>query len=235
VNCPANVFCESKLIVFDMDQTLIDAETIDELARAAGVAGEVEKITRKAMSGDLDFGEALRERVKLLEGLPLKAAQAAISEISFMPGAKELISYVKGMGYTTAMISGGFTLSAERVGKALGIDYVVSNELFVKDGRLTGQVGGPLTFADSKACVFEELARLNGVLPEECIALGDGANDVCIFEKAGFAIAFNPKPVLKQYADVIISKKDLRAVIPVLESLGHLSRNKAQHVDIEEE
>lgn len=218
-----------------MDQTLIDAETIDELARAAGVAGEVEMITNKAMSGDLDFGEALRERVKLLKGLSLEAAQAAVSGISFMPGAKELISYVKELGYTTAMISGGFTLSAERVGKALGVDYVVSNKLLVEDGCLTGQVCGPLTFTDSKAHVFEELAGLNGVLPEQCVVVGDGANDICLFERAGFAIAFNPKPVLKQYADVVISKKDLRAVIPVLESLNRLSRNYAQHVDFKEE
>lgn len=235
MNYSANVSYVNKLIVFDMDQTLIDAETIDELARAAGVAGEVEMITNKAMSGDLDFGEALRERVKLLKGLSLEAANGAVSGISFMPGAKELISYVKELGYTTAMISGGFTISAERAGKALGIDYVVSNKLLVEDGCLTGQVGGPLTYTDSKAHVFEELARLNGVLPEQCLVVGDGANDICIFERAGFSIAFNPKPVLKQYADVVISKKDLRAVIPVLESFNRLSRNNAQHVDFEEE
>ena len=225
---------ERKMIVFDMDSTLIDAETIDELARAAGVASKVEEITKRAMCGDLDFGQALAERVRLLKGLSFETAFDAVNQISLMPGAAELILYVKSRGYKTAMISGGFTLSAEIVGKALGIDIVVSNELLVEDGRLTGKVTGPITQQDSKAEVFEELARLNNVRPEMCVVVGDGANDACIFEKAGFAIAFNPKPILREYADVVITKKDLRAVIPILESLCYKCCNQAQHVDIEQ-
>jgi phosphoserine phosphatase len=224
---------ENKMIVFDMDSTLIDAETIDELARAAGVVSKVEEITKKAMCGDLDFEQALVERVKLLKGLPLEAALDAVNQINLMPGAEELILYVKKKGYKTAMISGGFTISAEPVGKALGIDFVVSNELLVKDGFLTGKVVGSITQSDSKAEVFEELTRFNGIRPERCVVIGDGANDACIFERAGFAIAFNPKPILREYADVVINKKDLKAVIPVLESLSYQCRNQAQHVDIE--
>jgi phosphoserine phosphatase len=164
------------MIVFDMDSTLIDAETIDELARAAGVVSKVEEITKRAMCGDLDFGQALAERVNLLEGLPLETVLDAVNQINLMPGAAEL-----------------------------------------------------------KKDVFEELVRLNRVRPERCVVVGDGANDACVFEKAGFAIAFNPKPILREYADVVITKKDLKSIIPVLESLSYQFCNQAQHVDIEQQ
>lgn len=219
MSCPTHDSTENKMIVFDMDSTLIDAETIDELAKAAGVVSKVEEITKRAMCGDLDFGQALAERVSLLEGLSLETALDAVNQISLMPGAAELILYVKKRGYTTALVSGGFSISAEMVGKVLGIDFVVSNELLVEDGCLTGEVIGPITQSDSKKYVFEELARLNSIRPESCVVVGDGANDACVFEKAGFAIAFNPKPILREYADVIITKKDLKSIIPVLESL----------------
>jgi phosphoserine phosphatase len=222
------------MIVFDMDSTLIDAETIDELARAAGIVSKVEEITKKAMYGDFDFEQALIERVRLLKGLPLETALDAVNQINLMPGATELILYVKSRGFKTAMISGGFTISADMIGKVLNIDFVVSNELLVEDGCLTGKVVGPITQSDSKAKVFEKLARLNGVPPEQCVVVGDGANDACVFERAGFAIAFNPKPILREYADVVITKKDLRAVIPILESLSYQCCNQAQHVDIEQ-
>lgn len=227
-------FTGNKMIVFDMDSTLIDAETIDELARAAGVVSKVEEITKKAMYGDLDFEQALIERVRLLKGLSLETALNAVNKIDLMPGAAELILYVKSRGYKTAMISGGFTICADTIGKMLGIDFIVSNELLVEDGCLTGKVVGPITQSDSKAKVFEELTRLNGVRPGQCVVVGDGANDACVFERAGFAIAFNPKPILREYADVVITKKDLKAVIPVLESLSYQCCNQAQHVDIEQ-
>jgi phosphoserine phosphatase len=207
-----------KLIVFDMDSTLIDAETIDELAKAAGVGQEVSAITERAMKGEIDFSQALTERVKLLKGLSLEDAITALDKMPLMPGAKELISFVKSIGYTTAMVSGGFTLSSERVGKLLGIDHVVSNELIVKDGIITGEVIGALTAQNSKELVLEELAAQHGIAPEDCIVVGDGANDICIFKKARYAIAFNSKPVLRQHADVVIIEKNLKAVIPVIES-----------------
>ncbi len=163
------------MIVFDMDSTLIDAETIDELARAAGVVSKVEEITKREMCGDLDFGQALAERVNLLEGQLLETALDAVNQINLMPGAAEL-----------------------------------------------------------KKDIFEELVRLNRVRPERCVVVGDGANDACVFEKAGFAIAFNPKPILREYADVVITKKDLKSIIPVLESLTYQYCNQAQHVDIEQ-
>jgi len=207
-----------KLIVFDMDSTLIDAETIDELAKAAGVGQEVSAITERAMKGEIDFSQALTERVKLLKGLSLEDAITALEKMPLMPGAKELISFVKSIGYSTAMISGGFTLASERVGKLLEIDHVVSNELTVKDGIITGEVKGNLTAQNSKELVLEEIAAQHGIAPEDCIVVGDGANDICIFKRARYAIAFNSKPILRQHADVVIIEKNLKAVIPVIES-----------------
>jgi len=221
VNCTSNYSKSkfAKVIVFDMDSTLIDAETIDELAGAADVAKKVADITDLAMNGKLDYGQALSERVNLLKGLSLKEAQDAVDKMPLMPGAKELVKYVKDAGYKTAMVSGGFTLSTDRIGKLLDMDYVFSNELIVNDRHLTGEVTGPLTRQNSKGDVFEEIARQNGVKPDECVVIGDGANDICIFEKAGYSIAFNSKEILREYADVVVTQKDLKAVIPVIQAL----------------
>ncbi|WP_406655666.1 phosphoserine phosphatase SerB [Methanolobus sp. ZRKC2] len=208
-----------KLVVFDMDSTLIDAETIDELAEAAGVGEKVAMITEMAMHGELDYSEALTERVHLLEGLTLEKAQEALDRMPFMPGAKELIKYLKSQGYKTAMISGGFTLAAERVGETLGMDHVVSNELLIDNGCITGEVTGPLTGEGSKELVLEEIASEYGIKPEECIVIGDGANDICIFKRARYAIAFNSKPILHEHADIVITEKNLEAVIPVIQAL----------------
>ncbi|WP_342303978.1 phosphoserine phosphatase SerB [Methanolobus sp. ZRKC5] len=208
-----------KLVVFDMDSTLIDAETIDELAHAAGVGDEVASITEKAMRGELDFSHALFERVRLLKGLSLDNAHDALDKMPFMPGAKILVDYLKSHGYKTAMISGGFTIAAERVGETLGMDHVVSNELLVDEGCLTGEVRGPLTGQCSKEHVLEEISRKYGVEPEDCIVVGDGANDICIFKRAKYAIAFNSKPILHEHADIVITEKNLEAVIPVIQLL----------------
>ncbi|MBP2031329.1 phosphoserine phosphatase [Methanohalophilus levihalophilus] len=208
-----------KLIVFDMDSTLIDAECIDELARAAGVEDFVSDITRKAMNGELKYSEALIERVKTLKGLDIELAQKAMDEISLMPGAEELLEHIRTHGYTTAMLSGGFSLKSEHVGKRLKIDHVFSNILEIKDGKLTGNVSGPMTGDNSKEVVFEKLALEHGISTEDCVVVGDGANDICIFKKAGYSIAFNPKPILCQYADVVIKQKNMKAIIPVIDSL----------------
>ncbi|MDW7732529.1 MAG: phosphoserine phosphatase SerB [Methanolobus sp.] len=202
-----------------MDSTLIDAETIDELAEAAGVGEKVATITELAMNGKLNYSEALTERVRLLEGLTLEKAQEALDKMPFMPGAKELIKFLKSQGYKTAMISGGFTLAADRVGEALGMDHVVSNKLLIDNGRITGEVIGPLTGAGSKELALEEISSEYGIKPEECIVIGDGANDICIFKRARYAIAFNSKPILHEHADVVITEKDLEAVIPVIQAL----------------
>ncbi|WP_245748021.1 phosphoserine phosphatase SerB [Methanolobus profundi] len=202
-----------------MDSTLIDAETIDQLAHAAGVGDEVAAITERAMHGELDFSEALLERVRLLKGLSLEKAHDALDRMPFMPGAKELVSYLRSRGYKTAMISGGFTIAAERVGETLGMDHVVSNELLTDNGHLTGEVIGPLRDQGSKEHVLEGIASKYGIKPNECIVVGDGANDICIFKMARYAIAFNSKPILREFADIVITEKNLEAVIPVIQSL----------------
>lgn len=219
MNCTDCFEEKVKLIVFDMDSTLIDAETIDELAVAAGVGDEVSKITELAMRGELDYSEALIERSKLLKDLPIEKAHEAVDRMPFMPGARELIKYLKSRGYKTAMISGGFTMAAERVGKELGIDHVVANVLITDKGYLTGEAIGPLTGQGSKELVLEEISRKYNTKPGDCIVVGDGANDICIFKVAKYAIAFNAKPILHEHANIVITEKDLEAVIPVIESL----------------
>ncbi|WP_244625306.1 phosphoserine phosphatase SerB [Methanococcoides vulcani] len=202
-----------------MDSTLIDAESIDELARAAGVVDKVSVVTEKAMNGDIDYNQALKDRVILLKGLKLETAQEAMRSMKLMPGAEELVKHVKSLGFKTAMLSGGFTLSTDRVGELLGIDYVYSNVLAVKNGYLTGEVSGPMTDNCSKEVVFEMIAKEIGFETSDCIVVGDGANDICLFKRAGCAIAFNPKPILRQYADEVVTQKDLRAIIPIIDSL----------------
>ncbi|MCK5659934.1 MAG: phosphoserine phosphatase SerB [Methanosarcinales archaeon] len=223
IGCATKEKKYAKLIVFDMDSTLIDAETIDELARAAGVVEKVSDITNRAMCGELDYGKALAERAALLKGLSLDAATQASDAMPWMEGAHELVGHAKKLGYKTAMISGGFTISADRVGRELGMDHIMSNELEVVDGVLTGNVGGPLTMQDGKANAFVEIAKNEGVLPEDCIVIGDGANDICLFKKAGFGIAFNAKPILKEHADASIDGKDLQKIIPLIDAITQLS------------
>ncbi|AEH60115.1 phosphoserine phosphatase SerB [Methanosalsum zhilinae DSM 4017] len=220
MNCTnRSIDTEKKLIVFDMDSTLIDAETIDELAKISGVLDEVSRITEDAMEGKIDYSQALKERVKLLKGLELEDAKRAVRDMPIMTGARELIKHVKSAGYITAMLSGGFRLAADDVGEMLGIDHIFANELVVRDGKLTGEVRGPLTTQNSKEKMLEQIAFANNMAPDECIVVGDGANDICIFKRAKYAIAFNPKPILRPYADVVIIKKDLRAVIPVIKAI----------------
>lgn len=208
-----------KMVVFDMDSTLIDAETINELAAAAGVGDRVAEITDRAMNGELDYGEALRERVGLLRGLSIERAKDAADNLPLMRGAGELVDAVKQMGYLTAIITCGFLISAQRIGDMLGIDHVIANDLATNDGVFTGEVVGDLTEADSKTHALEKLSRECGIDPQECIVIGDGANDIHLFAKSGYSIAFNAKPVLKEYADAVVDRKDLRAIIPIIQNI----------------
>jgi phosphoserine phosphatase len=195
------------MIVFDMDSTLIDAETIDELAKAAGVVSKVEEITKRAMCGDLDFGQALAEKVSLLEGLFLETALNAANQINLMPEAAELILYVKNIGNMTALVSGGVSISAEMVDDALCIDFDVSNELLVEDGCLTGKVIGPITQSDSKIDVFEGLVRLNRVRPERCAVIGDGQMLSVSLRRQVLPWLSIPIPSCRSMRDVVITKK----------------------------
>jgi phosphoserine phosphatase len=205
-----------KLIIFDMDSTIIDAEGIIELARANGAGDYVESVTLRAMNGELDFEQALKERVKLIGGLPEKAALKVAENIPLMPGAKKMMAELKIMGYRTALVSGGFTIIAERIGNMLGMDHVYANELVIQDGKATGEVRGPLTKQSSKKEVLENICKLEKIDPRCCIAVGDGSNDLCWVGVVGTFIAFNAKPVVRKAADVVVEDKDLGSLIPIV-------------------
>ncbi len=206
----------AKLIVFDMDSTLVDVEIIDELAKAAGVGDEVARITRKAIRGEIDFEEALKVRVQLLQGLPEADIKRIAKKAPIMRGAKRLIGEVKSRGYKTAMITGSFMTAAEIIGKKLDLDYVISNELAVKDGVLTGEVKGPLMTLGSKERALVQIATSEGIPLKNCVVVGDGANDLDMFKSAGLSIAFNANSVLRDVADIVITQKNLELIIPLL-------------------
>jgi len=208
-----------KLFVFDMDSTLIDAEVIDTLARAAGVEEAVSEITKAAMNGEMDYTESFQTRVSSLKGLSCERALAETDKIQLMPGAAELMEFIRNAGGKTAMITCGFSIVADNVKEQLKIDYVYSNDLIVKEGCFTGEATGPLTTTNAKEKVLDELVKKTGISFEECLVIGDGANDICLFKKAGFSIAFNAKPAVQEQAHAIVSGKDLRNVIPVLISV----------------
>lgn len=207
---------EKRLIVFDMDSTLVDAEIIDELAKEAGVDKEVAKLTERAMRGEISFKEALEERVKLLEGLPVEVLERIYSKIKLTEGAKELVRSLKEAGYKVAVVSGGFSYFTDRLKEELGLDYAFGNELEIKNGRLTGRIKGRIIDAREKARIVEDIAKKEGISPENIVAVGDGANDRLMIEKAGLGIAFNAKEVLKDVADGSISKENLVGLASVL-------------------
>ncbi|HIH69887.1 phosphoserine phosphatase SerB [Methermicoccus shengliensis] len=207
------------MIVFDMDSTLIDAETINELAKAAGVGELVEQITERAMRGEMDYHEALTRRVSMLKGLSLESALEAVRSMEFMKGARELVHHAKSLGLITTMVSCGFTLATNEIGAMLHMDHIISNELVVRDGVLTGEVRGPLTTQDAKLEALRELCDELGISLKQCIVIGDGANDLCLFREAGYTIAFNAKPVVKRHAHTVVEGKDLGKVIPILTRL----------------
>ncbi len=205
---------EKRLIVFDMDSTLINTEIIDELAKIAGVEEEVKKITKMAMEGKIDFKEALIKRVELLRGLPVEVLEKIYDKIELTEGAKELVQALKRAGYKIALISGGFTYFTEKLKKELGLDYAFGNELEIKDGKLTGRIKGRIIDAKEKARIIEEIARKEGISRENIVAVGDGANDKIMIENAGLGIAFNAKEALREVADGMIS--DLMELAGVL-------------------
>ncbi len=207
---------EKRLIVFDMDSTLVDAEIIDEIAKYAGVEEEVKRITERAMKGEIDFKTALVERVKLLRGLPVEVLEKIYKNIKLTEGAKELIQALKKAGYKVAVVSGGFTYFTERLKEELGLDYAFGNELEIENGRLTGRIKGRIIDAEEKARIIEEIAKREGISKENVVAVGDGANDRIMIENAGLGIAFNAKEVLKEVADGTLSKENLIGLACVL-------------------
>ncbi len=203
-----------KLIAFDLDNVLIDGEAIDEIGKLMGVEAKISEITKKAMEGDLDFETSLKERVALLKGASVEDIKEVVSKIPLMKGAEETIAELKKRGYKIATITGSFEIIANRMKDDLGLDYAFSNVLHEEDGKLTGDVSGPLV-TGSKAEVLKEIMEMEKIKAEESAAVGDGANDVSMLEEAGLGIAFNAKPVLKEKADVVVEKRDLKELLTV--------------------
>ena len=205
-----------RLAVFDMDSTLIEAEVIDELAKAAGVGEQVAEITERAMRGELDFRASFKERLALLKGLPEEVLEQIAERLPLTEGAETLFAELKRLGYKTAILSGGFTYFAKRLQALLGIDYVYANELEIVDGRLTGVAIEPIVDAQRKADLLRELAQREGLQLEQTIAVGDGANDLPMLGLAGLGVAFRAKPLVKQSAKQAISTLGLDGILYLL-------------------
>ncbi|MFP5492458.1 MAG: phosphoserine phosphatase SerB [Bacteriovoracia bacterium] len=196
-----NVFRHNKrLIVFDMDSTLINAEVIDELAVEAGVGDQVKAITARAMNGEMNFDQSLRERVALLKGLKREVLKKVHDRLELNPGVEQFIRAVKSLGYKTAIVSGGFKFFAEELQQRLGMDYVFANELEFSGDELTGRVTGEIVNAEKKAFILELLAQQESIHLEQVVAIGDGANDLPMLAKAGLGIAFHAKEKVRKEA-----------------------------------
>ncbi|MCK6546666.1 phosphoserine phosphatase SerB [Myxococcota bacterium] len=205
-----------RLVVLDMDSTLIQQEVIDELARTRGVYDQVAHITHRAMNGELDFEAALRERVKLLAGAPESVFEEVLAKIELTPGADNFVRVLKRLGYRIAVISGGFIQVTEPIRRRLGLDYGFANELEVIGGRLTGNVIGPIITRRRKADLLESLAQMERISLEQVIAVGDGANDLDMLARAGLGIAFNAKRAVQEQARYRFNQQNLDAVLYLL-------------------
>jgi len=205
-----------RLVVMDMDSTLIQIEVIDELARLAGVGDQVAAITARAMNGELDFNGSLRERVALLKGLPAAALEEVYRTIPFTPGAKTLVRVLKRLGFKTAVISGGFSFFTDRLQRELGLDYAFANDLVLEEGTVAGKVDGAIVDGARKAQLLEEIAGREGITLDQVIAIGDGANDLPMLGKAGLGIAFNAKARVREQADTHINQQSLESILYLL-------------------
>ena len=202
-----------RLFAFDMDSTLIQGEVIDELAKLAGVADQVVKITESAMRGEIEFKESFARRVGLLKGLPEERVLELLGKIPLVDGAERLIRTLKLLGYKTAILSGGFTFFARHLQARLGIDYVFANELEISSGAVTGQVSGTIVDGARKAALLEEIAAKEKISLEQVVAVGDGANDLPMLNLAGMGIAFRAKPLVRQSADHSLSLLGLDSLL----------------------
>ena len=205
-----------RLVVFDMDSTLIEAEVIDELARIAGVGDQVSAITERAMRGEIDFSESFRARVALLRGLKEEALDEVASALKITEGAEHLLATLRTLGYKTAILSGGFTYFARHLQTRLGIDYIYANELDIEGGVVTGEVVGTIVDGARKAALLRQLAQEQNIDLQQVIAVGDGANDLPMLSIAGLGIAFRAKPLVKQSAEQSISTLGLDAILYLL-------------------
>jgi phosphoserine phosphatase len=212
-----NIFRRNRrLVVFDMDSTLIDAEVIDELAIEAGVGQQVAEITEAAMQGKLDFKQSFEQRLALLKGLDASVLPKIAQRLQLNEGAEHLIATLKKLGFKTAIVSGGFSFFGEYLQQILGVDYVYANQLDIDNGRVTGRVRGEIIDGQRKADLLKELADREGLMLEQVIAVGDGANDLPMLDIAGLGIAFRAKPLVEASAKQAISSLGLDGILYLL-------------------
>lgn len=205
-----------RLVVFDMDSTLIQAEVIDELAKLHSVGDEVSEITAAAMRGEMDFKQSLMRRVSLLGGLPAHRLTELQRSIRLADGAERLISTLKALGYKTAILSGGFQFFGKHLQARLGIDYVFANDLEIVDGALTGHLASEIVDGAKKAELLQTIARKENISLDQVVAVGDGANDLPMLNMAGMGIAFHAKPLVRQSADHAVSHLGLDSILYLL-------------------
>ena len=205
-----------RLIVFDMDSTLIDMEIIDEIASRAGVSREVSRITEKTMRGDLDFEESLRQRVALLRGVSQKVLNEIRQGIVLSKGVRELARTLKFLGYKIGVVTGGFDYFAQYIKDKLDLDYAFANSLDVREGKLTGRINGKIVDAASKAHIVNDIAFKEKILLDQVVAVGDGANDALMLGQAGLGIAYNAKKALTEVANMSLGKERLTNILILL-------------------
>ena len=205
-----------RLIVMDVDSTLVQGEVIEMLAEHAGCDAEVARVTERAMRGEVDFEESLRDRVALLEGVDAAALDSVYARIEYAPGARTMVRTLKRLGYRFAMVSGGFNQITDRIAADLGFDFAAANELEIVDGRLTGRIVGSVVDRAGKADALRRFAAEVGVDESAVIAIGDGANDLDMLNAAGLGIAYNAKPVVQQAAHTAVNVPYLDAIMYLL-------------------
>lgn len=205
-----------RLIVFDVDSTLIQGEVIEMLAEHAGAAAAVAEVTEAAMRGELDFAESLHRRVATLAGLPASVLDEVAEQLELTPGARTTIRTLRRLGYYCGVVSGGFRQVIEPLAHELMLDYVAANELEIVDGKLTGRVVGDVVDRPGKAKALRDFAQQVGVPMEQTVAVGDGANDIDMLSAAGLGVAFNAKPALREVADASLSHPYLDTVLFIL-------------------
>jgi phosphoserine phosphatase len=216
-----------RLLVLDVDSTLVQGEVIEMVAARAGCAEQVAKITADAMAGELDFAESLRARVALLEGLPVRALEDVWHDLQLAPGGRTLVRTLKRMGYRIGVVSGGFSQITDRLTEKLGLDYAAANTLEIVNGKLTGRVVGDILDRRGKAMALVRFAEEHGVPLSQTVAVGDGANDIDMLSTAGLGIAFNAKAVVREAADTALSQPYLDAILFVL----GISRDEVEAAD----
>ncbi|MBR0682200.1 phosphoserine phosphatase SerB [Roseomonas eburnea] len=202
-----------RMLIADMDSTIVTTETLDELAGQAGIKDRIAAITKRAMNGELDFEGALRERVGMLKGLEVAALERTWEETELMPGARELVATMRAAGARCALVSGGFTYFTGRVAALVGFHEHHSNTLLEAEGRLTGHVAEPILGRNAKLATLKRLAAEDGLALAETLAVGDGANDLDMIKAAGLGVAFRAKPVVAAAARARVDHGDLRALL----------------------